>query len=153
MSLPSFPAIRAMILNTFRAGQLSRTAKDVLLIIGSNQQRPMSFATIAHLAKCSRRSVAYAVQQAEALGIIERTQRRVRRGNRVLRGANAYRFLMRVVVDRFAMPWKRSRCKSCSALRNEDSKGLRKQRSPEDWLAILARLDEGMNLRDAGYQP
>lgn len=68
-----------LILNTFRAGQISRTAKGVLLIIASRLRRA-SYEAIASAAGCSRRSVAYAVKQAEDLGILERISHRVRRG-------------------------------------------------------------------------
>jgi len=99
----------------------------------------MSFETIAKIAACSRRSVAYAVQQAETLGILERAQRYVRRGSRWLKAANAYRFTMRAIAEQIAFPWQRSsKCKPCMTLRNKDIKTPSFQRSRDDMLAFIA---------------
>jgi len=138
VSRSPFPALRSLILNTFRAGNITRTGKDVLLVI-ARHQRPMSFETIAKIAGCSRRSVAYAIQQAETLGILERAQRYTRRGRMWLKAANAYRFTMRAIAEQIAFPWQRSsKCKPCPTLRNEDIKTPSFQRSRDDMLAFIA---------------
>jgi len=99
----------------------------------------MSFETIAKIAGCSRRSVAYAVQQAETLGILERSQRYARRGRMWLKAANAYRFTMRAIAEQIAFPWQRSsKCKSCTTLRNEEIKTPSFQRTRDEMLAFLA---------------
>jgi len=136
--MTTFPVFRSIILNTFKAGNISRTAKDVLLVI-ARHHRPMSFETIAKIAGCSRRSVAYAVQQAETLGILERSQRYTRRGRMWLKAANAYRFTMRAIAEQIAFPWQRSsKCKPCTTLRNEEIKTPSFQRTRDEMLAFLA---------------
>lgn len=138
MSRSAFPVLRSIILNTFKAGNITRTAKDVLLVI-ARHHRPMSFETIAKIAGCSRRSVAYAVQQGETLGILERAQRYTRRGRMWLKAANAYRFTMRAIAEQIAFPWQRSsKCKPCTSLRNEDIKTPSFQRSRDEMLAFIA---------------
>jgi len=107
---PVTTAIQTAILNTFRAGQISRTAKDVLLII-ARSIRPASYESLAKAAKCSRRSVAYAIQQAEQLGILRRSHNRIRRGRRWMNGCNGYRFIMKALTETLAFPWSRSQCK------------------------------------------
>lgn len=132
-----FSTLRSIILNTFKAGNITRTGKDVLLVI-ARHHRPMSFETIAKIAGCSRRSVAYSVQQAEALGILERIQRYTRRGRMWVKAANAYRFTMRAIAEQIAFPWHRSsKCKRCTTLRNEDIKIPSFQRSRDEMLAFL----------------
>jgi len=136
--MTTFPVLRSIILNTFKAGNITRTAKDVLLVI-ARHQRPMSFETIAKIAGCSRRSVAYAVQQAETLGILERSQRYARHGRMWLKAANAYRFTMRAIAQQIVFPWQRSsKCKPCATLRNEDIKTPSFQRSRDEMLAFIS---------------
>ena len=136
MSTP-FSTLRSIILNTFKAGNISRTGKDVLLII-ARHQRPMSFETIAKIAGCSRRSVAYAVQQAETLGILERIRRYDRRGRMWVKAANSYRFTMRAIAAQIAFPWQRSsKCKRCTTLRNQDIKTPSFQRTRDEMLAFI----------------
>ncbi|MCE0744473.1 helix-turn-helix domain-containing protein [Acetobacter sicerae] len=144
-------AIQTAILNTFRAGQISRTAKDVLLII-ARSIRPASYESLARAAKCSRRSVAYAIQQAEQLGILCRSHHRIRRGRRWMNGCNGYRFIMKALTEMLAFPWSRSQCKPCTT-GNEDKKNTRwMPHSPEEYRLICARMDAGMTPREAGYR-
>lgn len=135
--MTTFPVLRSIILSAIKAGNITRTAKDVLLVI-ARHHRPMSFETIAKIAGCSRRSVAYAVQQAETLGILERIQRRTTRGRRRVIAANAYRFIMRAISEQIAFPWHRSKCKRCTTLRNKDIKTPSFQRSKDEMLAFIA---------------
>ena len=145
-------AIQTAILNTFRAGQITRTAKDVLLII-SRSMRPASYESLARAAKCSRRSVAYAIQQAEALGILRRSHNRIRRGRRWMNGCNGYKFIMKALTETLAFPWsRRSQCKPC-ATSNEDKKNTgRMPHSPDEYRRIMALMLAGLTPEQAGYR-
>ena len=144
-------AIQTAILNTFRAGQITRTAKDVLLII-SRSMRPASYESLARAAKCSRRSVAYAIQQAEQLGILCRSHNRIRRGRRWMNGCNGYRFIMKALTKTLAFPWSRSQCKPCTTS-NEDKKNTGwMPHSPDEYRRILERMAAGMTPEEAGYR-
>jgi len=144
-------AIQTAILNTFRAGQISRTAKDVLLII-ARSIRPASYESLAKAAKCSRRSVAYAIQQAEQLGILRRSHHRIRRGRRWMNGCNGYRFIMKALTETLAFPWSRSQCKPCPT-GNEDKKNNGwMPHTPEEYRLINERINSGMTPKEAGYR-
>lgn len=144
-------AIQTSILNTFRAGQISRTAKDVLLII-ARSGRPASYESLAKAAKCSRRSVAYAIQQAEQLGILCRSHNRIRRGRRWMNGCNGYRFIMKVLTERLSFPWSRSQCKPCPTS-NKDKKNIGwMPHSPDEYRLILERMAAGLTPEEAGYR-
>ncbi|MBS0981521.1 helix-turn-helix domain-containing protein [Acetobacter thailandicus] len=144
-------AIQTAILNTFRAGQISRTAKDVLLII-ARSIRPASYESLAKAAKCSRRSVAYAIQQAEQLGILRRSHHRIRRGRRWMNGCNGYRFIMKALTETLAFPWSRSQCKPCPT-GNEDKKNNGwMPHTPEEYRLINERINAGMTPKEAGYR-
>lgn len=144
-------AIQTAILNTFRAGQISRTAKDVLLIIASSI-RPASYESLAKAAKCSRRSVAYAIQQAEQLGILRRTHHRVRRGRRWMNGCNGYRFIMKALTETLAFPWSRSQCKPCTT-GNEDKKNNGwMPHSFDEYRRICERMALGIPTEELGYK-
>ncbi|WP_062454340.1 helix-turn-helix domain-containing protein [Gluconobacter oxydans] len=143
--------IQTAILNTFRAGQISRTAKDVLLVI-ARSIRPASYESLAKAAKCSRRSVAYAIQQAEQLGILHRSHHRIRRGRRWMNGCNGYRFIMKALTKTLAFPWSRSQCKPCPT-GNEDKKNTGwMPHSPDEYRLILERMAAGLTPKEAGYR-
>lgn len=149
--MTSFPVLRSMILNTFRSGQISRTAKDVLLII-ARSMRPASYESLARAAKCSRRSVAYAIQQAEALGILCRSHNRIRRGRRWMNGCNGYRFIMKALTETLAFPWSRSQCKPCTTS-NEDKKNTRwMPHTPDEYRRICERMALGIPTEELGYR-
>ena len=144
-------AIQTAILNTFRAGQISRTAKDVLLII-SRSMRPASYESLARAAKCSRRSVAYAIQQAERLGILCRSHNRIRRGRRWMNGCNGYRFIMKALTETLAFPWSRSQCKPCTT-GNEDKKNTRHpNHDHNEMLEMIAKMALGIPTEALGYK-
>ncbi|OUI87917.1 hypothetical protein HK11_08930 [Acetobacter sp. DmW_043] len=125
--------------------------KDVLLII-ANSIRPASYESLARAAKCSRRSVAYAIQQAEQLGILRRSHNRIRRGSRWVNGCNGYRFIMKALTEMLAFPWSRSQCKSCPT-GNEDKKNTgRMPHSPDEYRLINERLNAGLTPEAAGYR-
>ena len=139
------------ILNTFRAGQITRTMKDVLLIMAA-RTRPASYEAISNAAGCSRRMVAYAIAQAEALGILERVHNRIRRGRRWMNGKNSYRFIMRAITERLAFPWRRSQCKLFTT-GNEDKKNNGwMPHSPDEYRRILERMAAGLTPEAAGYR-
>ena len=143
--------IQTAILNTFRAGQISRTAKDVLLII-ARSIRPASYESLARAAKCSRRSVAYAIQQAEDLGILRRTHNRIRRGRRWMNGCNGYQFIMKAITETLAFPWLRSQCKRCTTS-NEDTKNTRHpSHSLDEMLEMIAKIGRGVPSDQLGYK-
>lgn len=80
----------------FRAGNLTRTFRDVLLSLhtfrGTGGHCWPSHATLADRAGCCVKTVQRALHQAQQLGVVEWTERRVRAGWRWLRTSNAYRF-------------------------------------------------------------
>lgn len=149
--MTSFPVLRSLILNTFRAGQITRTMKDVLLIMAA-RSCPASYESLANAAGCSRRMVAYAIAQAEALGILERVHHRVRRGHRWMNGKNSYRFIMRAITERLAFPWRRSQCKLFTT-GNEDKKNTgRMPHSPDEYRRIMSLMLAGLTPEAAGYR-
>lgn len=149
--MTSFPVLRSLILNTFRAGQISRTMKDVLLIMAT-RSRPASYEGLANAAGCSRRMVAYAIAQAEALGILERVHNRIRRGRLWMNGKNSYRFIMKVLTKKLAFPWRRSQCKLFTT-GNED---IKKTRHPNhdhnEMLEMVAKMALGIPTEELGYK-
>ncbi len=81
----------------FRAGNLTRASRDVLLTLrtyrGHGGDCWPAHETIAARARCSASTVLRALQAARALGLITWAERRVRAGWRWLRSSNAYRFV------------------------------------------------------------
>src|SRR5271165_1097990 len=81
----------------FRAGNLTRAARDVLLTLHTYRAAGgcawPSHQTIADRAKCCVRTVQDALRAARGLGLIVWTERRARSGWRWLRTSNLYRFL------------------------------------------------------------
>ena len=149
--MTSFPVLRSLILNTFRAGQITRAMKDVLLIMAA-RSRPASYECLANAAGCSRRMVAYAIAQAEALGILERVHHRIRRGRRWMNGKNSYRFIMRAITERLAFPWRRSQCKFCTT-GNEDKKNNGwMPHSFDEYRRICEGIAAGLTPKEAGYK-
>lgn len=150
--MTSFSVLRSLILNTFRAGQITRTMKDVLLIMAA-RSRPASYECLANAAGCSRRMVAYAIAQAEALGILERVHHRVRRGHRWMNGKNSYRFIMRAITERLAFPWRRSSQCNGFTTGNED---IKKTRHPNhdhnEMLEMIEKMALGIPTEELGYR-
>ena len=89
----------------YRAGNLTRAARDVLLTLhtyrGPGGVAWPSHATLAQRAKCSTRTVLRALAQGRNLGLVSWSFRRVRQGWRWLQSSNLYRFL--ASVDRAAV--------------------------------------------------
>lgn len=149
--MTSFPVLRSLILNTFRAGQITRAMKDVLLIMAA-RSRPASYECLANAAGCSRRMVAYTIAQAEALGILERVHHRVRRGHRWMNGKNSYRFIMRAITERLALPWSRSQCKPCTTGNEDIKKTGRMPHTVSEYRRIAALMLAGLTPEQAGYR-
>jgi DNA-binding transcriptional MocR family regulator len=84
----------ARVWQEFRAGNLTRSARDILLTLrtyrGPGGLICPSHATLADRAKCSVRSVQRALQQADHLGLVRWAERRVRAAWRWLRTSNRY---------------------------------------------------------------
>ena len=80
----------------FRAGNLTRAYRDVLLTLrtfrGSGGVCTPSHATLADRAGCSASTVLRTLQQALRLGLVSWAERRMRAGWRWLRNSNAYTF-------------------------------------------------------------
>jgi hypothetical protein len=81
----------------FRAGNLTRSSRDVLLTLhtyrGHGGVAWPSHAALAHRARCSVRTVQRALQQAQRLDLVQWSERRVRSAWRWLRTSNLYRFI------------------------------------------------------------
>jgi DNA-binding transcriptional MocR family regulator len=79
----------------FRAGNLSRTERDVMLTLRTfSAPRFPSHQTLADRAGCCVRTVQRALAAARELGLVEWAERRVRAGWRWLRTSNVYRLLV-----------------------------------------------------------
>jgi hypothetical protein len=80
----------------YRSGNLTRAARDVLLCLrtfrGPGGTAWPSHATLADRARCCTRTVARALAQAQALGLVDWCERRVRVGWRWLQSSNRYWF-------------------------------------------------------------
>lgn len=78
----------------YRAGNLTRSYRDVLLTLrtfrGAGGLICPAHATLAERAKCSVRTVQRALAQAQRLGLVFWTERRVRAAWRWLRTSNVY---------------------------------------------------------------
>ncbi len=78
----------------FRAGNLTRAYRDVLLTLHSYRGHGglicPAHATLAERAKCSVRTVQRALSMASRLGLVTWSERRVRNGWRWLRTSNRY---------------------------------------------------------------
>ena len=82
----------------FRAGNLTRADRDVLLTLhtyrGTGGAAWPSHATLAERANCCTKTVQRALRQARELDLVHWAERRVRAGWRWLRTSNLYRFVM-----------------------------------------------------------
>jgi hypothetical protein len=89
----------ARVWTEYRAGNLTRSARDVLLTLhtfrGTGGHCWPSHATLADRAKCCTRTVQRALQHAQCLGLVDWAERRVKAGWRWLQSSNLYRFLSR----------------------------------------------------------
>ena len=88
----------ARVWQEFRAGNLTRTARDVLLTLatyrGHGGMICPSHDTLAERVDCHPSTVWRALQAARDLGLVRWTERRVRAAWRSLRTSNRYRLLM-----------------------------------------------------------
>jgi hypothetical protein len=83
----------ARVWSEFRSGNLTRTFRDVLLVLhgyrGCGEIRP-SHRTLAERCKCSVKSVQRALQAGRALGLVSWAERRIKAAWRSLRASNRY---------------------------------------------------------------
>ena len=88
----------ARVWQEFRAGNLTRTARDVLLTLrtyrGHGGMICPSHATLAERVDCHPVTVWRALQAARDLGLVRWTERRVRAAWRSLRTSNRYRLMV-----------------------------------------------------------
>jgi Helix-turn-helix domain len=91
------PAWTTRIWLEYRAGTLTRAARDVLLTLhtfrGTGGHCWPSHETLADRADCCTKTVQRALRQAQHLGLVSWGERRVRAGWRWLRTSNLYRLM------------------------------------------------------------
>lgn len=135
-------SIIKMIWNTYRAKQISRSIKDVLLAI-AHSNRTMSQKDLASFAGVSLRMVAYAIEQGITLGILERTKHRVKRAGRWVNGRNTYQFILKAISEKCSFPWVSSKCKRCLTDNQEYKKQaskpkIERHKPVQDYLAYIS---------------
>ncbi|MGA8197603.1 MAG: helix-turn-helix domain-containing protein, partial [Acetobacteraceae bacterium] len=139
----TIPAWTTRVWLEYRAGNLTRAARDVLLTLhtfrGTGGQCWPSHETLADRARCCTRTVQRALAQAQAIGLVDWAERRVRAGWRWLRSSNMYRF---VVPDWGVRPINPAQTVAVSTTgqiaRREES--LRKKDALSDLLRAAAAL-------------
>ncbi len=140
----------------FRAGNLTRSYRDVLLTLrtfrGTGGLCVPSHAALADRARCSVRTVQRALVQAQVLDLVSWTERRVRAGWRWLRTSNAYRL---AVPDGPVQPGMRApfpRPATCPATTGQTVRGeedLSKKGALQDMLTAAAGLPDLLAMRRA----
>jgi len=124
--------------------------------------------TIAARAGCSVRTVIRALERAYELGIVERSRRMIRHGNRLIRTSNAYRLICgaqdqaKAAAAHFtqqmrdALQRRKKRLSDLSAKTAAEPMSLFNyetvRHSKSEWLAILECMDRGMTPQEAGYR-
>lgn len=163
------PTFSSQLWTLTQARQLTGKAHLVLQALASFTGLHGTFPaheTLAAKAGCSVRTVVRALAQAYALGLVERTRRTVRRGNRVFRTSNAYRLLIvgteaaKHVAMAYAQQLSEARERRKQRLFGLSDKRAAEPmplfnyptRTPSEWLEILAKVDSGMTPEDAGYR-
>lgn len=155
-------AVRLLILQHFNHGNLSPRIRDVLMTLCNIMKKRPSFRPsyddLARLTKCSRRTVAYAIEQAERLGMLVREHRSVRVGIRCLRASNKYRWVvgkLNKALGVVPFPWKKagsaSKCKDCTGYKTEKiynkNKPVRgafvRPRSASEWAELWPKILSG----------
>ena len=153
---------RARIWREFHADNLTRAYRDVLLTLqtfrGTGGLCVPSHATLADRARCSSRTVQRALVQAQVLGLVSWTERRVRAGWRWLRTSNAYRLAVpeqpvQPVQPGMRAPFPRLTAHSattCQTVRGEES--LSKKGALQDMLTATAGLPDLLAMRRAAIE-
>lgn len=149
--------------------QITGKAHIVLMALASFQGHKGLFPShesIAGRAGCSVRTVIRALETAYSLGIVERTRQRIRRAGRVVNGPNRYRLLTipleqaRAKAQHLktqlqdALNRRKARLSSkCQNVSGDNSQSnlFNIQRSKNEWLSILSKMDAGMSADEAGY--
>jgi hypothetical protein len=136
----------------FRAGNLTRAYRDVLLTLatfrGAGGLICPAHATLADRAQCSVSTVRRALAQASQLGLVSWTERRVRAGWRWLRTSYAYRLALPdgPVQRGMRSPWPRRRTSGQS---DGEGESLNKKGALREMLRAAAALPDLLALRRA----
>jgi hypothetical protein len=139
----------------FRAGNLTRSWRDVLLTLatfrGSGGLICPSHATLAERARCCVRTVQRALAHAERLGLVVWAERRVRASWRWLRTSNAYRLLVPLApVQAGLRPLWPRRATTGQDCRGGESES--KKEALKTMLAEAARLPDLLAMRRAVFE-
>lgn len=101
------PSWTTRIWREHRAGNLTRAERDVALTLATYRDRGgiawPAHATLAARVRCSVRTVQRALAQAQRLGLVRWTARRVRAGWRSLQTSNVYRLVQPIAPVRAGM--------------------------------------------------
>ena len=145
----------------FRAGNLTRAGRDVLLTLatfrGHGGAAWPSHATLAGRAGCCVSTVQAALRAARELGMIAWIERRMRSGWRSLQSSNLYRFLMPAgAVRQGQRPVSRRGCTDGNQHRvgeSEENKGAREgsKAALAEMLGAASRLPDLLAMRRAAF--
>ena len=136
----------------FRAGNLTRAYRDVLLTLatfrGAGGLICPAHATLADRAQCSVSTVRRALAQAFRLGLVSWTERRIRAGWRWLRTSNVYRLAVPGGPVQHGMRpvWPRRRTNGQS---DGEGESLNKKGALRETLRAAAALPDLLALRRA----
>jgi Helix-turn-helix domain len=118
----------------FRAGNLTRAARDVLLVLRTYRSAGgtawPSHAALADRVRCGARTVRRALAAAQRLGLVDWCERRVRSGWRWLRTSNLYRFLLPETPV------------ATGGHRGREGENKKKKGALENWLLEVSRLPD-----------
>lgn len=140
----------------FRAGNLTRTYRDVLLTLrtyrGHGGLMVPAHATLADRAGCSPRTVQRALLAARQLGLVSWTERRVQASWRWLRTSNSYRLLM---PDEPVQPgqralWPRHIRTNCQS--GEGGESISKKEALREMLQEAAAMPDLLAMRRAAQE-
>jgi hypothetical protein len=152
IAIPPANPWRDRVWKEFRAGNLTRAYRDVLLTLatfrGADGLICPAHATLAERASCSVSTVRRALAQAFRLDLVSWTERRIRTGWRWLRTSNAYRLMLPGgPVQRGMRPaWPRRRT---TAQSDGEGESLNKKGALREMLRAAAALPDLLALRRA----
>jgi hypothetical protein len=150
ITVPPTNPWRDRVWQEFRAGNLTRAYRDVLLTLatfrGAGGLICPAHATLADRAQCSVSTVRRALVQAFRLGLVSWMERRIRAGWRWLRTSNAYRLAVPGGPVRRGMrpAWPRRRTSGQS---DGEGESLTKKEALREMLRAAAALPDLLALR------
>jgi DNA-binding transcriptional MocR family regulator len=153
--MPTTEAWTARCWSEFRAGNLTRAFRDVLLTLrtfrGHGGIAWPSHETLASRAGCCVRTVQRALQQAQHLGLVSWVERRVRAGWRWLRTSNAYRLLAPIaaVISAQIVPKPRRQPTTGQCDRGVESRS--KKEAIQQMMQAAAGLPDLLAMRRAAF--